>query len=279
MKDGLAARGDEKAFGPEDHFAGIHYYLPVFHGYALDLCAVVYGYALVPEDLLQDLGRLGVADGDEVRVHVDHGDLRPKACEGLGHFGADGSPADDGEGRGHFLELEHVCVRQDAGDLFYAGDGRDEGLRPRAYEDLFRSVILAPGADSAVVDEFGLFLDQVDLFEDAHHLLVVDVVDLCPDDAHGVEVVEGEFGADAVLFEAPGSVERLAGLEQGLAGDAAAVEAFAADLVFFKRNCFKAHGGSHGRYGHARRAHSYNHEVVFFHVAFPPRVGVCDFFV
>ena len=212
LQDRLAARSDEKALGLQDHLPRSHDDLAVFHGHALDLCPVVDGYALVPEGLLQDLGGFGVAYWHEVGVHVDHGDLRPQTCEGLGHLGADGSPADDGEGDGHLLQLEHVRVRQDVWDLLYAGDGRDEGLRPRAYEDLFRRVVLAPGVDGAVVDEFGLFPDQVDLLEDAHHLLVVDVVDLGTDDAHGVEVVKGEFGGDSVLFEVPGSMEGLAGL-------------------------------------------------------------------
>ena len=81
--------------------------------------------------------------------------------QGLGHLAADGSPADDGEAFGHLLKLEEVGVGEDVGDVPEAGDGRNEGLRADGDEDLFRTVVLAAGADGAVVDELGLALDQV----------------------------------------------------------------------------------------------------------------------
>jgi hypothetical protein len=73
-----------------------------------------------------DRRRVGVLPGQDVRIDVDHRDVRPEAAEGLGHLAADRARTDDDQAARQFGEPEDGLVGE-VTRLLESLDGRRGG--------------------------------------------------------------------------------------------------------------------------------------------------------
>jgi hypothetical protein len=187
------------------------------------------------------LATAAVGRGEEFRQGFEDGDLGAEALPDAAQFEADDAGADDAEALRHGVEGERagvvadqLVVDGDAVEVARARAGGDDDVLGR--HDLAGDVDLP--AVLAAADELAVAGQQRDLVLleqalDATGELGDDVV-LALD--HGLDVDGDVARRDAVHDEAvAGVVEVLGGLQQRLGGDAADVEAGAAEAHFALR--------------------------------------------
>ena len=211
------------------------------HGQAL--VAQQEAHALLLQLLLQQRGDLPVGCACDVIQHLHHRDLRTHGGVVGGHLQADHAAADDGQLSGNRGQLQHLAVGEhegtqilpNAGDAGHHCGGAGGDQQPLAAVNLaVGSDLEALGglaADGRLLHHHGharaLHLCANAGHQSAHHLCAARVhgalVDLHVAAGHAVQV-----GVQRVLVG-------LGGVQQRLGGNAALVQAHAAQGVLFKQ--------------------------------------------
>ena len=246
---GAAADGEQHLVGRDFDLLAVGRFgddLALFDGQAL--VAQQEGDALLFQLLLEQRADFAVGRAGDVIEHLDHGDLRARGGVIGDHFQTDDAAADDDEVLRHLGQLEHLAVGDDeaADVLAHAGDGRNDRGGAGADNHLRALVVLAAGGHAeaafhAALDD-GVFLD--DGHARALHLRAhagdqrLDDLAAARDDGLLVELraLDGHavfVGMERVLIE-------LGGVEQRLGGNAAFVQAHAAQRVFLKQDDLEA---------------------------------------
>ncbi len=189
------------------------------------------GDAAAPERPLQQLAAGLVLQRDQVRQRLDDRHVGAEGLPDAGELDPDDAAAEDDHRRRHAVELERVVAEQHpvAVDL---EAGQRPGRRPGGEHDVLARVGRVADLDGGGGDEPPLAADELDaaalhqplqaLVEPADDALLVFA------DAGRVDAVQR--GLHAELLALPGEVGDLAGVQQRLGGDAAAVQACAAQL-------------------------------------------------
>ncbi len=251
LGDRAAADGHEHQVAVDDG-AALDGHLDAGVG-PLDLLEELAGVELdapLAERALQLLRGGGVLGGDEPGEALDDLDLDAQGPPGGGELGADDAAADDDGLVRQLGEVERVLGGDDplavdlqTGEGLGVGAGREDdvpaGDGPAAVDlDRVRADELAGAVDDLDLVGLEQALEAlVHLGDDAVLVLV---------DAGHVDALE--VGQDAELLGVAGVVGDLAGVEQRLRGDAAAVQTGAADLVLLDQ------GHGHAQVRRAERA-------------------------
>jgi hypothetical protein len=198
--------------------------------------------ATLLESLLGGLGDLGVLDRHDPVDGLDHGHLGAQGAVEAGEFDADGARADHDQRLGHGLRRQGVAIGPDLVAVRHRADGRDVAGAGAAGQD---DVLGLDGAAAAGLQgdddlrsrrallELSLAFDDLDLVllhqegDAARHGLGHAARAL--DDL--VEVERRLLDRQAVAIQVRQLLEDLAGLQQGLGGDAAPVQADAAKVL------------------------------------------------
>jgi hypothetical protein len=211
---------------------------------------------LLLEAAHHDVGEIRVEAGQHLRHPLEDGDRGAEIGEGAGELASDGAAADDHHAGGHSVEHEHFVAghHRAAGHHVEAGDGarhRTRGQQHMAAGEGGASAFVQTHGDGAVGAERAGAADDLDLLRlhepaEALHDAVDDL--LLAGLRHG-EVHRGGARLDAELGGV-GDVSLYGGcLEEGLGGDAATVQAGAADGALLDHGHLQA-----GRCGVERRA-------------------------
>ena len=201
------------------------------------------------QDLLQRGDHLGILGHENVGQHFHDGDLRAQPLVNVGHFHADDAPADDAQALRDRLQGEgagavHHALQVRAGNGHGGGDGAGGDDGP--VEGDFHRVLRRPGLNEGGGFESRRALDHGDpvgahqaghaghqLF---HHLGLPLL--------HGGEVHGDRPHGDAVGRGLVGDgVVQVHGVDQGLGGDAARVQAGPAQGLLFNQSDVRAQLG------------------------------------
>ena len=176
--------------------------------------------------------------------HFDHGDLGAHGGVVGDHFQSDDAAADDDELLRHFGKLKNLAVGDnEAAQVFPDAGQRGNHGGGAGGDDHLRALVIlsarghAEAAGHAALDD-GVLLDDGDL--SAAHLRA-DAGDQCldhlaPAGDDGLLVNGDAFGLHAVGFAVQGVFVELGGIQKRLGGDAALVQANAAQGVLFKQD-------------------------------------------
>ena len=163
---------------------------------------------------------------EDVLGHVDDHGLAPEAANRLGHLHPDRPAAEDQEAARNRRHRGHLAVAPDAVELLQARHRRRERVGAVGEDDVVGRVLDAVDLDHPGPGEAPAAADQIDLVVGQPSLLSgVGVVG-------DHEVAPGERGLDIDLGAGGGiarRVDRLAGAQQRLRGDAGPVGALPAD--------------------------------------------------
>ena len=197
--------------------------------------------ALLGEGLVHFGGHLCIFQGQDLVQHLDDGDFGAVGCVDIAELHADGAGADDDEFLGHFLEHHGIAVLDDAlaVDL---GAGQAAGAGAGGDDEVGGGDCLCFGVGDELggadlegvgVGKDGVTLDHVDLvlLHQETHALGLAAHDVAAALDGGAEVDPQVVEGEAVVG---GFVERLQHLgivDQRLGGDAAPVEADAAQAL------------------------------------------------
>ena len=167
-----------------------------------------------------------------MRQGLDDGHVDAEGLPGAGELAADDAAAQHDRRGGYPVQVERVVAGDDPGAVDLEA-GQAAGVGAGGQQDVLALVALAVHLDGRGGGEPPLALDVGDLA--GLHQALQTLVQL-GDDAvlvvvDAVHVDAGQRRLDAELLALAGQVGDLAGVQQGLGGDAAAVQAGAADLV------------------------------------------------
>ena len=214
--------------------------------------------------------RVLVFERDQVRQRLDDGDVGAERLPGAGELAADHAAAEDDRGGGQLVERERVLGGDDplAVDL-EAGQRLHE--RAGGQHDVLADDPLAVDLDRVRRDELAGALDVRDLggLDQALQALVEPVDDAVLVGVDARHVDAEQLGLDAELLRLAGLVGDLAGVQQRLRRDAAAVQAGAAELVLLDQRDRQVQldGAQRGRVTAAAAAENYNvklaHEISY----------------
>ena len=218
----------------DPHLAGLH-------GQAL--VAQQEAHTLLLKLLLEQGGDLPVGGSGDVIQHLHHRDLRAHGGVVGGHLQADHAAADDGQFAGNCSQLQHLAVGEHEGTqvLPHAGNAGHHGGGAGGDQQPFASVNLAVGSDLEALG--GLSCDGGLLHDHGH----ARTLHLCahaghqrPDDlrasgVHGALVDAHTLAGHAVQIGVQRVLVGLGGVQQRLGGNAALVQAHAAQGIFLKQ--------------------------------------------
>ena len=197
--------------------------------------------AALAEGALQELGAVLVLERDEVRQALDDRDVGAEGLPRGGELDADDAAAQDDRGLRHAVQDQRVVGGDDAVAVDLQARQR---LRHGAgrQQDVAALDALAVHVDRGGGGQPALALDVGDLAggDQALEALVQarDDAVLVLVDPGDVDALEG--GLDAELLALAGLVGDLARVQQGLGGDAAPVQAGAAELVLLDQGDVQA---------------------------------------
>lgn len=254
--EGLAADGNENFIGFDlDGFAFFVFGLEIgFSGVLFEagyFCAEVEVKILFFEEALGHLGDVFVEGGGDDGEEFDDVDLCAEAGPDGAEFEANGSGADDDEPLGNCIEGDGLGAADDGftiegqeGELNRHGAGREYDVL--GFEEGFSGV----SGDA----DFALAFEHTESLQDGYLVGLHELGDATAELADGAFFaghefadIDGEVGqVDAVIGGTmTGKVKHLGGVEECLAGNAADVEASAAEgFVFFDEGGFEAELGS-----------------------------------
>ena len=206
--------------------------------------------ALASQGPLQQLAYLRVLVGQQAGHHLHDGDVDAVGVVYGGEFDADGAAAEDDGPGGQVRLFQGLAAGDD--DFFVDGqDGDGAGAGAGGDDDVFGGDegVVGGDAEGVGVDEAGLAGDVLDAVLAEQ---VGDAAGHAVDDAaaagDGLGVVDGEVvEADAEFLGAVEEADDFGVAEDGLGGDAAPVEADAAEGVAFDDDGGEAKlGGANG---------------------------------
>ena len=188
---------------------------------------------MLPEGALEQAADLFVLDRYQARHQLDDGHLRPVGAPQVGELDTDGAAAYDDRPKRHVAQIQglaasddHLAVHRHGRQLSGPGAGGHDyvgGSQGAAVVDLHGAKAGQPAGASHVLHVVLLEQEADSGGEPLDHLpAAVDRL---------AEVVGNVFGGDAELLAVSDQVDDLGVPEERLAGNAAPVEADAADLL------------------------------------------------
>ena len=254
-------------------FRRLEDHLVPFHGHYL--AAQVERHALFGILGLQQGRHLVVHGPQDLGQHLDDRDLGPYGVEKAGELHAYYPAADDDQLRGRLVQGQDLPVGHHAvSGLRQAGDGRNHRLGARAEEQFLRFIhgVGRPDGKAAGHRAFDESIGLHDLdagvaephFHAAHEFLHYLFLPL----HHRAEIQRSAFHRDAVFVRMPGIIIQFGAVEQCFCGDAAFVQAYAAQLPVFEKDNAEA---GFGRFlcGHiASGAAAYDGKLIHSFVLF-----------
>ena len=205
--------------------------------------------------------------GHELGHHLHHGDLRAVGREGAGQLQADDAAAHDHHAAGQAGQVQRAGG-VDA--VLVAGDGDHHGDAAGGDDHIFALIVLAAAGDNAVLFQDGLAADDLSarLFQQelhaAHQLgrdLALALLDLLEAEAAGI-------AEDVLLHQRADLLHGVGLVHQILGGDAAHVQAGAAQVLFFKQGHLHALLGGGNAQGVAAGAAAYYQYIILFHACY-----------
>ena len=190
----------------------------------------------------------------QVGQGLDDGDVDTEGLPGAGELAADDPATEDDRGRRHAVQAQRVVAGDDAGAVDVQA-GQRAGVGAGRQEHVLALVALAARLHRGGGDQPALALDVLDpaRLDEPLQAIVEPADDAVLVGVDAVHVAE--------LLAVTGQVGDLAGVQQGLGGDAAAVQAGAADLVLLDQDDGHAQLGGAQRGGVATRATTEDDQV------------------
>src|SRR3712207_3249608 len=249
LADRAAAHGDEQQLGLE-LLAVLQRDLDAVLGvlHAREAAPELEADLATAEGALEELGGGLVLERDQVGEGLDDGDVDAEGLPGAGELAADDAAAQDDRRGRHPVQRQRLLAVDDA-DAVEVQTREGPGVGAGGQQDVAALVGLPVDRDGGGGDQSALTLHVVDLaaLDQALQALVEPGDDAVLVAVDAVHVDAGQRGLDAELLALAGQVGDLAGVQQGLGGDATAVQAGAADLVLLDED----HG--HAQFGGAQR--------------------------
>ena len=195
-----------------------------------------------------DRGQIAVQHGQHVIHGLHHGDLRTEGCIGAGQLQTNDTAADDHHALRQLLKAQCPGGVDAVGIFLQAGDGRrgvdgaggdDDGVR----RHLLAGAVRLLHRQLFGAGERGLAVDNGDFIHlqqalDAAGELFGNVV-LMGNDLREIHLDPGDLHAD-VLTLIPDVLHQFGGVQQALGGDAADIQAGAAQMLLFDQGDFRA---------------------------------------